>query len=200
MVTKVSKNITGVIANISFGYVASGDNMGNEYANVDIQEPGQRYATKCKAWDADLVERFKKPEAKGSTIGLAIEESEGAINPHTQKPYINRNIVAIVPADAAQPAAAPVENTPHPHVTDDQAERRRIALDPRGDSIERQTASIQASQLVAAGIVPHTPNAEPVGGGQAVEVEHSGFSAWNAWFDHIIAKIQGTEQFNPDTE
>ena len=198
MVTKTQKNISGTITKLTFGHIGSGANAGNEYVEVELLQTGDRYATKCRVFDAALVERFKNPDAKGSTVGLAIEESDGKTNPRTNKPYVNRHIVAIVPKDAAT-QAAPIAPAPAPASRPEDA-RRRMALDPRGDSIERQVAVKAATDLIAAGIMPYIPYTEPEGGGLAMESEHSGFSAWNLWADHIIAWMQGTVQPDPDVE
>ena len=197
MVAKIQKNISGTITNLTFGHIGSGTNAGNEYVEVELLQTGDRYATKCRVFDAALVERFKNPEAKGSTVGLAIEESDGKINPRTNNPYKNIIIVGIVPKDAATQTPAPIAAAPAPRPED---ARRRMALDPRGDSIERQVAVKAATDLIAAGIVPYIPYTEPEGGGLAMESEHSGFSAWNLWANHIIAWMQGTVQPDPDVE
>ena len=192
---KTQRNISGTITDVAFKYVGTGANKGKEYAEVSLLEPGKDFPTKCRAFDEALVTRFKGP-MKGTAIGLAIEESEGTINPHTKKPYTNRDIVAIVPVDAAT-AQAPAEGSqaaapaaegrsPLPRQEGGAAARKATALapDPRGNSIERQTALIQATLLAANGVLVPGEDSDII---DAIEGAADRFIAW----------LQGTTA--PDT-
>jgi len=157
MTTKTQRNISGTIADLAFKYTAKGD----EYAEVSLEEPGNKYPTKARAFNGDLVARFHNAQ-KGTLVGLAIEEEQGEYN---GKPITYRNIVAIVPATTAPPPEVNVTGTVN----------WPAGFDLRGNSIERQVCLKGAVDLVSNGVL--TPDENET----ALDLVHRAASSLLQW-------------------
>jgi len=87
MTTKVTKVLSGTITDIAFKFSAKG----TEYTEVSVLPAGTNYALKCRTFDPEGVEWFKKAR-KGAVISLNIEEEPGMFQ---NKPIVYRNIVGL---------------------------------------------------------------------------------------------------------
>jgi len=124
---KPRKTLSGTITDIAF----KKDRNDKEYVEVSLLQPGNEHATKCRAFDEDMVPRFHNAK-KDTSVGLIIEESSGT---YEGRPITYRNIVGITKPDGAILPPAQKERQTLPLV-DTQANRERAT--------NRRTALMQA--------------------------------------------------------
>ena len=176
--TTEKKTISGTISDIAFKSTKNDE----EYVEVSLMQPGQQYATKCRAFDEELVTRFHNAK-KGTLIGLAIEESPGT---YQGKSITYRNIIGITAAEkreafpedtealrtarAGQKLPAKPDDPP-----DSQAERER--------STNRRTALMQA--------VAYNPE-------YTVEGVLTVASDFDRWLNHEMPPSVAKEEPPPD--
>ena len=94
MTTTTPPRIRGTITDVAFKYTRTKERK--EYAELSVLEVGRESPVKCRAFDKELVDRFKRA-TKGMTVDLAIEEEPGT---YQGKSITYRNIVGVISASA----------------------------------------------------------------------------------------------------
>lgn len=87
------------------GYLSSVEHRQGGWVRASVLEPGKQYPTKMDTKREDLVSQVIALAGQQVTVEFNEYESD-KINPHNQRPYINRYIEHIVPG-----APVPVEPT-----------------------------------------------------------------------------------------
>lgn len=107
--------------------------------HIDI---GKQYPVKLSTKKEELVQLGRAASKDGGEFIWTYTESEGAENPHTGKPYINRYLEAVAPRDGAQEQPAATATQPASRDERAQAEAVRQRL------ITRQTCIKAAAELL----------------------------------------------------
>lgn len=103
MTTETPKPTIGEIVDVAFKF----DKNEKEFAIVSLLPVGQQQPITCRAFNEELVARFKKAK-KGMAVGLIIKEEPGGT--YKGKPFSYRNIVGITLAKAGIKEDAPADD------------------------------------------------------------------------------------------